>query len=121
MNNFPYPFVNIDITTFFSFSPLPLLYDTKLPSNASPPPPPTLISINATSLSKPMYQHIFDSLSLNFKITIIFFTSKEYVLYDLHSKSIFVTRNVIFHENIFPYSFSFPSDNSIASIDDSHN
>jgi len=47
--------------------------------------------------------------------------TKGYVLYDLHSKSIFVTRNVIFHENIFPYSFSLPSDNSIASIDDSHN
>jgi len=43
--------------------------------------------------------------------------TKGYVLYDLHSKSI----NVIFHENIFPYSFSLPSDNSIASIDDSHN
>jgi len=47
--------------------------------------------------------------------------TKAYVLYDLHSKSIFVTRNVIFHENIFPYSFSLPSDNSIASVDDSHN
>jgi len=35
-------------------------------------------------------------------------------------KSIFVTRNVIFHENIFPYSFSLPSNNFIASIDDSH-
>ena len=32
-----------------------------------------------------------------------------------------MTRNVIFHENIFPYSFSLPSDNSIALIDDSHN
>jgi len=46
--------------------------------------------------------------------------TKGYVLYDLHSKSIFVTRNVIFHENIFPYSFSLPFDNSIAPIDDSH-
>jgi len=32
-----------------------------------------------------------------------------------------VTRNVIFLENIFPYSLSLPSDNSISSIDDSHN
>jgi len=47
--------------------------------------------------------------------------TKGYVLYDLHSKSIFVTRNVIFHENIFPYSFSLPSDNFIVSIDDSPN
>jgi len=46
--------------------------------------------------------------------------TKGYVLYDLHSKSIFVTKNVIFHENIFPYSFSLPSDNSIVSINDSH-
>jgi len=29
--------------------------------------------------------------------------SKGYVLYDFHSKSIFVTRNVIFQENIFLY------------------
>jgi len=36
--------------------------------------------------------------------------TKGYVLYDLHFKYIFVTRNVIFHENIFPYSFSLPSD-----------
>jgi len=47
--------------------------------------------------------------------------TKGYVLYDLHSKSIFVTKNVIFHENIFLYSSSLTSDNSIASIDDSHN
>jgi len=47
--------------------------------------------------------------------------TKGYVLYDRLSKSIFMTRNVIFHENIFPYSFSLPSDNFIASIDDSHN
>jgi len=31
-----------------------------------------------------------------------------------------MTRNVIFHENIFPYSFSLPSNNSIASIYYSH-
>ena len=47
--------------------------------------------------------------------------TKGYVLYDIHSKSIFVTRNIIFHENIFPYSFSLPFDNFIASIDNSHN
>ena len=46
--------------------------------------------------------------------------TKGYVLYDLHSKSIFVTRNVILHENIFPYSFSLPFDNYTASFDDSH-
>ena len=46
--------------------------------------------------------------------------TKGYVLYDLHSKSIFVTRNIIFHENKFPYSFSLPFDNSIDSINDSH-
>jgi len=45
---------------------------------------------------------------------------KGYVLYDLPSKSILVNRNVIFHENIFPFSLSLPSYNSIASIDDSH-
>ena len=47
--------------------------------------------------------------------------TKGYVLYDLHSKSTFVTRNVFFHKNIFPYSFFLASGNSIASIDDSHN
>jgi hypothetical protein len=29
---------------------------------------------------------------------------KGYVLYDLHTREIFVSRNVIFHENILPYS-----------------
>ena len=45
--------------------------------------------------------------------------TKGYVLYSLHAKSIFVTRNVMFHENIFSYSFSLSSDNSIAPIYDS--
>jgi len=43
--------------------------------------------------------------------------AKWYVLYDLHSKSTFVTKNVIFHENIFSYSFSLPFDNYISIYD----
>lgn len=32
------------------------------------------------------------------------FGTKGYVVFDLHTRNIFISRNVIFHEHIFPYS-----------------
>jgi hypothetical protein len=37
------------------------------------------------------------------------FGIKGYRLYDLHSKSLFVSRDVIFHENIFPFAIQHPN------------
>nr|KYP37372.1 Retrovirus-related Pol polyprotein from transposon TNT 1-94 [Cajanus cajan] len=45
--------------------------------------------------------------------------TKGYILYDLHSKSIFTSKNFVFHENIFPYHTS-QSDTSQLPIDHTH-
>ena len=108
INRLPAPFLN-------NQSPYELVYSIK-PDFSNP----NVFCCLAYASSATTRRTKLDSRSLKCVFLGYKFGTKRYVLYDLHSKSIFVTRNVIFHENIFPYSFSLPYDNCIASIDDSH-
>ena len=71
--------------------------------------------------TKSQFSHKFDSRAHKCIFIGYPFAQKDYRLYDLDSKTVLVSRDVIFHENIFPFAsssiYNGPSSISLPKVD----
>lgn len=65
------------------------------------------------------YKHIFDPRAMPCVFMGYTFAQKGYKIYNLESKTFIVSRDVVFHENIFPFKISFSIPYQLPFVDSS--